>query len=79
MGSKPLLTYFSSSPYNVFMHRRKEGFCMARVRFDTTLRKDLLLKLKHEAIERGIPVNRILENMAENYYANKETVKTGSN
>ena len=51
---------------------------MARVRFDTTLRKDLLLKLKHEAIERGIPVNRILENMAENYYAGKETVKTSS-
>jgi len=51
---------------------------MARIRFDTTLREDLLLKLKHEAVERKIPVNKILEDMAANYYAGKETVKTGS-
>ena len=45
---------------------------MNRVKFTTTLKTDLVLKLKHEAVERNIPVNRILEYMAENYYAGKE-------
>ena len=51
---------------------------MNRVKFTTTLKTDLVLRLKHEAVERGISVNKILEDMAANYYAEKETVKTGS-
>jgi len=53
----------------------RRGFFMNRVKFTTTLKNDLVLRLKHEAVERNVPVNRILERMAEIYYADRENAK----
>lgn len=49
---------------------------MAQAKFTTTIKNELLLKLKHDAVEQGIPVNRILEDIAEQHYTDKESLET---